>query len=153
MMKKALSLCIAMMLPSITSFQAHAEYEAQALIDYRQNVMESIKGHNQAIKMTLEGKVPYDDIVEHHMSSLENMLGIVGELFPEGSDFGETNAKDAIWDNPDKFNDSVRDAQIAFEEFSKVVAKGDKRASLAAFKKFGKDSCGSCHKSFKKKDD
>jgi cytochrome c556 len=140
----------------ITAINLHAqaeEYEADDLIEYRQDFMEAIKGHNKAIKAILEGKVPYDDHLDMHMASLEALFGRVGELFPEGSDFGETDAKDAVWDNPEKFKQTVEKAQNAFETFKSVVAKGDNRASLDAHKKFGKASCGNCHKSFKKKDD
>jgi cytochrome c556 len=87
------------------------------------------------------------------MTSLEALLGKVGELFPEGSDFGDTEAKDAVWDNPEKFSQTVEKAQQAFATFKSVAAQGDNRASLDAYKKFGKASCGNCHKSFKKKDD
>jgi len=153
-MKNIISLILGLAL--ITAINLHAqaeEYEAEDLIEYRHEVMEAIKGHNKAIKAILEGKVPYDDHLDMHMASLEALLDRVGELFPEGSDFGETNAKDAIWDNPEKFNQSVEKAQNAFETFKSVVAKGETSASLDAHKKFGKASCGNCHKSFKKKDD
>lgn len=153
-MKNIISLILGLAL--ITAINLHAqaeEYEAEDLIEYRHEVMEAIKGHNKAIKAILEGKVPYDDHLDMHMASLEALLDRVGELFPEGSDFGETDAKDAIWDNPEKFNQSVEKAQNAFETFKSVVAKGETSASLDAHKKFGKASCGNCHKSFKKKDD
>ena len=153
-MKNIISLFLGLSLTTAITLHAQAEeYEAEDLIEYRHEVMEAIKGHNKAIKAILEGKVPYDDHLDMHMASLEALLGRVGELFPEGSDFGETDAKDAIWENPEKFKQSVEKAQNAFETFKSVVAKGDKRASLDAHKKFGKASCGNCHKSFKKKDD
>jgi cytochrome c556 len=153
-MKNIISIFLGLSLTTAINLHAQAEeYEAEDLIEYRHEVMEAIKGHNKAIKAILEGKVPYDDHLDMHMASLEAMLGRVGELFPEGSDFGETDAKDAIWDNPEKFKQSVEKAQNAFETFKSVVAKGDKRAGLDAHKKFGKASCGNCHKSFKKKDD
>jgi cytochrome c556 len=153
-MKNIISLFLGLSLTTAVNLHAQAEeYEAEDLIDYRHEVMEAIKGHNKAIKAILEGKVPYDDHLDMHMTSIEALLGRVGELFPEGSDFGETDAKDAIWDNPEKFKQSVEKAQNAFETFKSVVAKGDNRASLDAYKKFGKASCGNCHKSFKKKDD
>jgi len=153
-MKNIISIFLGLSLTTAIDLHAMAEeYEAEDLIEYRHEVMEAIKGHNKAIKAILEGKVPYDDHLDMHMASLEALLGRVGELFPEGSDFGETDAKDAIWDNPEKFKQSVEKAQNAFETFKSVVAKGDKRASLDAHKKFGKASCGNCHKSFKKKDD
>jgi cytochrome c556 len=153
-MKNLISLFLGLSLTTAINLHAQAEeYEAEDLIEYRHEVMEAIKGHNKAIKAILEGKVPYDDHLDMHMTSIEALLGRVGELFPEGSDFGETDAKDAIWDNPEKFKQSVEKAQNAFETFKSVVAKGDNRASLDAYKKFGKASCGNCHKSFKKKDD
>jgi cytochrome c556 len=153
-MKNIISLFLGLSLTTAINLHAQAEeYEAEDLIEYRHEVMEAIKGHNKAIKAILEGKVPYDDHLDMHMASLEALLGRVGELFPEGSDFGETDAKDAIWENPEKFKQSVEKAQNAFETFKSVIAKGDKRASLDAHKKFGKASCGNCHKSFKKKDD
>ena len=153
-MKNIISIFLGLSLTTAINLHAQAEeYEAEDLIEYRHEVMEAIKGHNKAIKAILEGKVPYDDHLDMHMASLEAMLGRVGELFPEGSDFGETDAKDAIWDNPEKFKQSVEKAQNAFETFKSVAAKGDKRASLDAHKIFGMASCGNCHKSFKKKDD
>lgn len=153
-MTHIISLFIGLYLASAINLHAQAsEYEAEDFIEYRHEVMEAIKGHNKAIKAILQEKVPYSDHLDIHMTSLEALLGRVGELFPEGSDFGETKAKDAIWDNPEKFKQSVEKAQQEFVTFKSVVAKGDNRASLDAYKKFGKASCGNCHKSFKKKDD
>ena len=153
-MKNIISLFLGLTLT--TSINQHVkaeEYEPEDLIEYRHEVMEAIKGHNKAIKAILEESVPYSAHLEMHMTSLEALLGTVGELFPEGSDFGETDAKDAVWDNPEKFQQTVDKAQQAFVTFKSVVAKGDNSASLDAYKKFGKASCGNCHKSFKKKDD
>ena len=153
-MKNIINLVTGICLAAAVNLQAQAEeYEPEDLIEYRHEVMEAIKGHNKAIKAILEGKVPYNGHLEMHMTSLEALLGSVAELFPEGSDFGETDAKDAIWDNPEKFKQTVEKAQNAFATFKAVVAEGDSRASLAAHKKFGKASCGNCHKSFKKDDD
>jgi cytochrome c556 len=153
-MKKIISLFLGLCLTSATNLNVQAqEYEPEDLIEYRHEVMEAIKGHNEAIEAILKGSVPYNAHLEMHMTSLEALLGTVGELFPEGSDFGDTDAKDAVWDNPEKFKQTVDKAQQAFATFKPVVAKGDNRASLDAFKKFGKASCGNCHKSFKKKDD
>jgi cytochrome c556 len=153
-MKNTISLFLGLYLSTAINLQVQAEeYEPEALIEYRHEVMEAIKGHNKAIKAILQKSVPYDDHLDMHMTSLEALLGKVGELFPEGSDFGETEAKDAVWDNPEKFNQTVEKAQKAFATFKTVVSKGDHRASLDAYKKFGKASCGNCHKSFRKKDD
>ena len=153
-MKKIISLFTGLCLASAVNLNVQAEeYDPEDLIEYRHEVMEAIKGHNEAIEAILKENVPYKDHLEMHMTSLEALLGTVGELFPEGSDFGDTDAKDAVWDNPEKFRQTVDKAQQAYTTFKSVAAKGDTRASLDAFKKFGKESCGNCHKSFKKKDD
>lgn len=142
------------LLVSSTSFSALAnDYDPEDVIKYRQDVMGTIKHHNNAIKAILKGKVPFDGHLDSHMKSLEAMLGDVGSLFPEGSDFGETNAKDAVWDKPEKFNEAVNKAQQAFTDFKLLVETGDKKASAKGFKVFGKAACGNCHKTFKKKDD
>lgn len=153
-MKNIIRLFLGLYLVTAINLHVQAdEYEAEDLIEYRQEVMEAVKGHNKAIKAILEEKVPFNAHLEMHMTSLEALLGKVGELFPEGSDFGDTEAKDAVWDNPEKFSQTVEKAQQAFATFKSVAAQGDNRASLDAYKKFGKASCGNCHKSFKKKDD
>ena len=153
-MKKIISLFLGLSLASAINPSLQAEeYDPEDLIEYRHEVMEAIKGHNEAIEAILKENVPYTAHLDMHMTSLEALLGTVGELFPEGSDFGDTDAKDAVWDNPEKFKQTVDKAQQAYATFKSVAAKGDTRASLEAFKKFGKESCGSCHKSFKKKDE
>jgi cytochrome c556 len=152
-MKKTTTLLLGLILSTNAYTTLADDYEAEDIIEYRQDVMEAIKYHNKAIKAILKGKVGFDDQLDTHMTSLEDALGDIGSLFPEGSDFGETSAKDAVWDKPEKFDKAVKDAQQAFADFKAVVSKGDKKASAKAFKEFGKNSCGSCHKTFKKKDD
>jgi cytochrome c556 len=134
-------------------FSAPDEYNPEALIEYRQDVMTAIKGHNNAVKAIVNGKVPQTKHLDMHISALEEMFRQIDTLFPEGSDFGETNAKDEIWDNPEKFSETIEKAKQAFAKFKHVLKQGDQQAIRTAFKEYGKNSCGSCHKSFKKKDD
>lgn len=129
------------------------DFDPEKVIEYRQDYMTAVKGHNNAIKAIVNGVVPYEGHLNMHLASLETLFNDIESLFPEGSDFGETNAKDAIWDNPEKFNKTAADARQALETFKGVVSKGDLAQTRSAFKKFGKESCGSCHKSFKKKED
>ena len=136
---------------------AHAsnqgDHEPEALIKYRQDVMTAIRGHNNAIKAIVNGKVPYSNQLAMHMDALEALFKQINVLFPEGSDFGETSAKDEIWDNPEKFRKTVDKSEEAFVKFKMAVNNGDNTATKKAFKQFGKTSCGNCHKSFKKKED
>ena len=128
-----------------------ADSDPEKLIKYRKDFMTAVKGHNNNIKSIVNGDAPFKQHLPMHINALEQLFAEIGMLFPEGSDFGETNAKDAIWDNPDKFAKTVKDAEAALTTFKQVVDQGDMNAARGAFKKFGRDSCGSCHKSFKKK--
>ena len=129
-----------------------AEFDPEKIIKYRQDFMTAVKGHNNAIKSIVNGVVPYENHLNMHIASLEALFMEIESLFPEGSDFGETNAKDAIWDNPEKFSKTSKEAIEALATFKGVASEGDKSKTRSAFKQFGKQSCGSCHKSFKKKD-
>lgn len=151
-MTRILLLIIGVSITMHCSMVAAEEYEPEDLIKYRKHSMNAIKHHNNAIRMILKGKVSQEDL-NMHVKALGKLIKRVDNWFPEGSDFGETNAKDAIWDKPAKFRKANEDAVAAFKTFKAVIADGDRAASAKAMKKFGKASCGSCHKKFKKKDD
>lgn len=125
--------------------------EPEDTIKYRKSIMTAIKGHNSAIKSIVTGKVPHTQRITYHLTSLKHLFDEIEILFPEGSDFGKTNAKDAVWENPDKFTKAISNSRQALNNFQGIAAKGDLKKTAAAFKKFGKSSCGGCHKSFKKK--
>ena len=132
---------------------AETEADPEDIIKYRQDVMNIIKHHNSSIKAIVKGKVPFTDHLDMHVSALETLFAELGRLFPEGSDFGDTSAKDEVWEQPEKFSKAVKDAQQALSTFKAITSKGDMAKSETARKKFSKASCGSCHKAFRKKDE
>jgi cytochrome c556 len=73
-------------------------------------------------------------------------------LFPEGSDFGETKAKEEIWDQWAKFEQAAADAKQATADFAAAAGGGEPSQIANAFKAVGK-SCKGCHKDFRQKDD
>jgi cytochrome c556 len=150
---KYFALILAISLTPLAHASNHGDYEPEALIKYRQDMMTAIRGHNNAIKAIVNGKVPYDNQLGMHIESLKDLFSQIDNLFPEGSDFGETSAKDEVWDKPDKFREAVDRANQALAKFERAIRVGNKSADRSAFKEFGKASCGNCHKSFKKKDD
>ncbi|MDJ0880511.1 MAG: cytochrome c [Gammaproteobacteria bacterium] len=128
------------------------DIEPEDAIKYRKAIMSAIKGHNNAIRSIVSSKVPFSNRLNDHVMSLQQLYAELDQIFPEGSDFGKTNAKEAIWDDPDKFNATIKKSQEALDTFAAVIAKGNLSESASAAKKFGKESCGSCHKLYKKKD-
>ena len=150
---KFIALILAICFTPLAYAANHGEYDAEAIIKYRQDMMSAIRGHNNAIKAIVSGKVPYANQLGMHMTSLGELFNQLDTLFPEGSDFGETEAKDEIWDNPEKFRQTVEKAKQAYAQFEMIVKQDNMPAARSAFKEFGKASCGSCHRSFRKKDD
>ncbi len=133
------------------AFNFDSDFNPFAVIKYRQDFMQSVKVHNNSIKVIINDVVPFDQHLDMHVNALERLFAEIDSLFPQGSDFGETNAKDTIWENPEKFNKTLLKSQQALQDFKRALENSDPAARRAAFKKFGSSSCGSCHKSFKKK--
>jgi len=148
-MKKISLFLICLLFSPLTLAQ---DIEPEDAIKYRQSIMSAIKGHNNAIKSILNAKVPFTDRLENHVTSLKQLYMELDQIFPEGSDFGKTNAKEAIWEDPAKFKSTIDKSRQALDTFAAVIAQGNMQKSANAAKKFGKDSCGGCHKSYKKKD-
>jgi len=131
--------------------QAAEDYEPQGVIKYRQAIMRSISGHNVAIKQVVSGQFPDNGQIPQHVAALSNLFSELDTLFPEGSDFGKTNAKSEIWDEPEKFATTLKKARKAFQAFQAASSSTDHKVLGKALKAFGKGSCGLCHKSFKQK--
>ena len=70
------------------------------------------------------------------------------EIFPEGSDFGETNALDAVWEKFDDFKQAAANAEKATAALVKAAESGDEGAIKARFGDVGK-ACKACHKEYK----
>jgi cytochrome c556 len=82
---------------------------------------------------------------------MADLAKIAARVFPEGSDFGETRAKEEIWTKPKEFA-KVAQAFIAESEtLAKVAGSGDITAFGAQFKAMGKNACAACHKQFREK--
>ena len=127
------------------------DFNPDLVIKYRKDFMTAVKGHNNGIKAIVSGHVPFHDHLDLHIVSLEQQFAQILSLFPVGSDLGKTNAKITIWEKPEKFIQAVERSQQALQTFKKVAARGNKDEMRKAFRTFGTNSCGNCHKSFKKK--
>jgi cytochrome c556 len=152
-MRKTIAFTMAFALSTFASPLFADEADPEKIIKYRQNFMSAIKEHNSNIKSIVNGDAPFKDQLSMHVDTLQKMFDKVGTLFPEGSDFGETSAKDAVWEQPEKFQQAVKDAQQAIADFKAVTARGDLEAAADAHKQFSKAACAGCHRPFRKKDD
>ena len=135
---------------ALASFGAYAESEPEDLIKYRQAVMKAQAGYMGALGLIVKGKVPYDKHAQGHAAALSSLSRLVINLFPEGSDMGETKAKDKLWSDFENFQKAARDSAKAAGALAKVAKKNDMAAIKAAYGDVGK-SCKGCHKEYRKK--
>ncbi len=148
-MKHYTSLLLAGLLATTATVQAA---DPENYIKYRQAVMKAIGGHMGATGQIVRGKVPEDAELALHAQALADLSADLTRLFPEGSDFGETEAKAAIWEDPAKFEQAANTARDATAAFAAAVKGGDSDKIAAARKDVGK-SCKGCHEDFRQKDE
>lgn len=125
--------------------------EEEGIIKHRQAVMKAVGGHMGAMAAILKKQVPFTKDLQAHANAMADLAKIAARVFPEGSDFGETRAKEEIWTKPKEFA-KVAQAFIAESEtLAKVAGSGDITAFGAQFKAMGKNACAACHKQFREK--
>lgn len=128
-----------------------AEADPENIIKYRQNVMKANGAHMAAIAAIVQGKVPYREQLLDHALAVVEINRDVHKLFPEGSDFGDTAALDAVWKNKAEFNKQAQLTEKRSEALLKAVKAGNKEAQAKAFKALS-DSCKNCHKDFRREE-
>ena len=99
-------------------------------IKHRQSVMKAVGGH---------------------MGAMADLAKIAARVFPEGSDFGETRAKEESWSKPKEFAKVIQVFITESGKLAKVAGNGDVNAFIAQFQVMGKNACGACHKQFREK--
>ena len=128
---------------------AQAADDPANVIKYRQTVMGSIGAHIGAIAAVVKGEVSFTGHVAKHARAMHAASLMIPDIFPPGSDVGETRAKPDIWQNWAKFEAAYKTLQAETGELARVADSGDMAAVGAQLGKVG-ESCGGCHKPFRK---
>lgn len=101
------------------------------------------------------GRMPFDaDVVKKNSMHVQHLSAMVGDVFvtdTRGSGV-ESDALDAIWEQPEKFAQKIAAFETAAAGLVEVSASGDEGLTKAAIGRVGK-ACGSCHDDFKVDDD
>lgn len=126
--------------------------ESEEIIKYRQKAMDALGGHMGAMAQIMRGKVDFRGHMAAHAEGVAGVAGHVTAMFPEGSDFGDTKAKMAVWDEWEKFEQAAKESKQAADDLVAAVGSGDDAAVGEAFKALG-ETCKGCHKDFRQKDD
>ena len=128
-----------------------ADKDAKGVVAVRQNVMDANAGHITAIKVILTELPDRIGLAPAQAQAIADDAAAVPELFPKGSDQPPSNALPAVWERPDEFRAAARKAQELARKLAETARGGDVKATLAAFGALGKEGCGGCHETFRKK--
>jgi cytochrome c556 len=124
--------------------------EPEDIIKYRQEVMKSNGAHMAAAAAIIRAKVDFKGDLAYHAAAIRAINKDVAALFPKDSDFGDTEALDAVWKKNAEFRKRAQVAAEKSEAFAKAVAAGDSKNYWARFNDLN-DACKACHKDFRKK--
>ena len=128
-----------------------ADKDAKGVVAVRQNVMDANAGHVTAIKVILTELPDRIGLVPAQAQAIADAAAAVPELFPKGSDQPPTNALPSVWEKPGEFRAAAQKAQDLARKLAETARGGDAKATLAAFGALGKEGCGGCHETFRKK--
>lgn len=123
--------------------------EPEDIIKYRKGMMKANGAHMGAMNAILSGKVDYTGDLADHARAIAAINRDVAGLFPKDSDFGDTDALDAVWKKTDDFKKRAADAKARSEDLVKAVATKDQAKMKVAFGQLN-DACKACHKDYRK---
>ena len=130
------------------SIHAAADTTPEDAADYRMAIMTSLRGHIGAASMTVRGLVDGNEHLVNHAQGIANSAMEFGNIFPEGSNVGESEALPLIWEEPEEFAAAIAKVQEASAAFVEATASGDADSIGGAFRNLGM-ACRGCHDRFR----
>lgn len=124
---------------------------AEVTIDYRQGLMRALGGNMSATAAIVVDGADFRDNLLVHTRYIVDATQDIPALFPEGSDFGETDALMSIWEDPERFAELSRENHEAALALHEAVEEGDDAALMSRFRSVG-ESCRACHEDFRRRD-
>lgn len=132
------------------SYAIFSQDESDDVIRYRQNMMKTISMHYKSLKLLSAGRITQADQWLPQAQGLNNMAKMISTGFPEDTDFGETDAKESIWENKADFNEKA-DALVKLSKELVLLIEQNKNNEVAGLMKDVGQSCKSCHKKYREK--
>ena len=119
------------------------------VVKYRLLLMNTQTGHLQAIAAVVSGEVSYGAHVKDHADAIKDIAAMEADIFPEGSAVAGSRAKPEIWQNWAEFQALYANYKTQAEKLAEVAATDDLSAIGAQLGEVG-NTCGGCHKPFRK---
>jgi cytochrome c556 len=135
----------------VLTANAQQEPEAKGAVAVRQNTMKAMGGHSGAIQKILTEQPDLASQVPVHAEAIAGIARIIPAMFPDGTDQAPTAALPPVWNDRAGFQAAADKALQLAGRLSETAKGGDQRATLAAFAQLGKEGCGGCHETYRKK--
>lgn len=148
MIRKFISFLAASAVTIGISLQAAADTTPEDAYDYRDAIMETLRGHIRAASMTVRGLVDDRGQLVDHAKGMANVARELDHIFPAGSNVGESEALPVIWEEPEEFAAAIAKVQEASAAFVAAAESGDAERIGSAFRELG-GSCRGCHDRFR----
>ncbi len=145
---KLLALSAALLaLPSL----AHAQdRKIEQAIKHRKAAFTLMATYVNRMVQTVDGHRPFDaKQMAQDAKAVELLSKLPWEGFVEGSERGDTRAKDDIWFEDEKFKRYAHDLQAKSVGVTTAAESGDLKRFKVAVGHM-RDACNTCHKAFRK---
>jgi cytochrome c556 len=147
----ALAAPAAALLVAVTSSAQPETGADEGAIQYRQKVMSAVGADMGAIGDIMKYGLPFPTHVVAHAQSLAKHADLAAAAFERKVVEGPTDAKPEVWEKHDLFLEKLRAMKAEADELARIAADGEATpAAVGAQVKALGDSCGNCHKTFRK---
>ena len=147
MQRTHLPLALALVL--LLSPAAFAQGSDEVTFKYRPKVMSGVGADMGAIGDILKYGLSVEGGIAAHADLLARRADLIAAAFERNVSTGATDAKAEIWAKPDEFREKTAAMQTEAQKLADIADGGDPAAVGKQVKALG-DSCGGCHKSFRK---
>ena len=142
-----LVLSASLLLSSVTHAQ---DRKIEQAIKHRKAAFTLMATYVNRMVQTVDGHRPFDaKQMTQDAKTVEFLSKLPWEGFVEGSERGDTRAKDDIWFEDEKFKRYATDLQVKTIAVSSAAESGDLKRFGAAVGQM-RDACNTCHKAFRK---
>ena len=149
-MKQTMGL-IGTLLALAMSLPAHAQFaKPEDAVKYRKATFNVMATHFGRLGAMASGRAPYDaKAAAENAEIVATLAKLPWAAFGEGTDKGETRAKQEIWKEAAKYKEASDKMQAEIAKLNTAAKAGNVDALKAAFGPAGA-SCKACHDNFRK---
>ncbi|MFL5333999.1 MAG: c-type cytochrome [Geminicoccaceae bacterium] len=135
-----------------TAVLAQDQPKATGVVAVRQSTMKANADHMGAIKAILTEAPDLIGQIEFHAEAIKEAAEYTPAMFPAGSDQPASWALPPVWSDAAGFKAAAEKSEDLAGKLADTAKGGDPKATLAAFATLGKEGCGGCHQTFRKKE-